>query len=58
VPAVRAAISGFALLPTEQVDAGMTRLAQDLESGEWARRHGDLLTLADFDVGLRLVVAG
>lgn len=58
VPAVRAATSGFALLPAEQVDAGMTRLAQDLESGEWARRHGDLLTLADFDVGLRLVVAG
>jgi SAM-dependent methyltransferase len=57
IPAVRAATSGFSLLPQAQVDAGMTRLAQDLADGTWHERHDHLLALTELDVGLRLVIA-
>jgi SAM-dependent methyltransferase len=39
------------------VDAGLARLRGDLESGEWARRHADLLDQETYDAGYRLVVA-
>ncbi len=53
-PVVRANISVFA-----KVDAteGIERLRADLESGEWQRRHGDLLDLDELDCGYRLLVA-
>jgi SAM-dependent methyltransferase len=38
------------------VDAGLARLRGDLESGEWARRHADLLDQDSYDAGYRLVV--
>jgi len=38
------------------VEAGIKSLQQDLESGEWARRYADLLTLDAYDAGYRLVV--
>jgi hypothetical protein len=37
--------------------AGVARLRRDLEDGSWVRRHGDLLTLTELDLGYRLVVA-
>jgi SAM-dependent methyltransferase len=40
----------------EKID-GRARLAEDLESGRWQERHGDLLAAEELDVGLRLVVA-
>jgi SAM-dependent methyltransferase len=39
-------------------EAGLQRLQQDLESGEWQRRYGALLELDSYDAGYRLVVAG
>jgi SAM-dependent methyltransferase len=39
------------------VETGLERLKQDLDSGEWARRHAELLTLDAYDAGYRLVVA-
>jgi SAM-dependent methyltransferase len=57
-PQVRANISAFARLDQAVVEAGMAQLARDLESGEWHRRHADLLTRDSIDGGLRLVVAG
>ena len=53
-PVVRANISIF-----DKVDAaeGIERLRRDLESGEWERRHADLLSLDELDCGYRLVVA-
>ncbi len=57
-PDVRACISGLALLPPSEVKAGMRRLADDLQSGEWARRNADLLEREEMDYGYRLVVAG
>jgi SAM-dependent methyltransferase len=55
-PVVRSAISSFAWLPGEVVDAALARLAADLESGEWARRNADLLELEELDCSYRLVV--
>ena len=39
------------------VQAGLRKLRQDLESGVWERRYADLLTLDEYDAGYRLVVA-
>ena len=55
-PAVRAGISAFALMDQECVEAGLARLARDLEAGEWARRNADLLDLEELDGGYRIVV--
>lgn len=38
-------------------DAGLARLADDLQSGAWARRYGDLRTKQTYDAGYRLVIA-
>jgi SAM-dependent methyltransferase len=52
----RASISAFARLNHDDVNPGMERLARDLESGEWHRRHADLLAQDSLDAGLRLVI--
>jgi hypothetical protein len=54
-PAVRAGISTMARREAELAD-GLARLRADLESGEWARRHADLLELEELDVGYRLLI--
>ena len=54
-PSIRRGISSFA--PAE-LDAGLARLAGDLESGAWVRKHEYLLEQAELDIGYRLVVAG
>jgi ubiquinone/menaquinone biosynthesis C-methylase UbiE len=51
---VRAATSGLSLIDPEVVTPAMERLADDLRSGEWARRYGHLLELETHDVGLRI----
>jgi SAM-dependent methyltransferase len=56
-PAVRRAMSGLARLAPEHVQPGLQRLADDLESGEWHRRHAALLDLDSYDAGYRLIVA-
>lgn len=53
----RAAISALALLDPPVVERMTRTLAADLASGEWERRHADLLTLDAWDAGYRLVVA-
>jgi SAM-dependent methyltransferase len=55
-PVVRAAISVFAPLG-DAVAPALERLRADLESGEWERRHRNLLGLEALDLGYRLVVA-
>lgn len=52
---VRSAISSFWTIG--DTGPGLSRLAADLESGEWHRRHSDLLELDSLDLGYRLVVA-
>lgn len=39
----------------ENVDRGLRKLADDLESGEWQRRYSELLALDAYDAGYRLV---
>ncbi|AUX44380.1 MerR family transcriptional regulator [Sorangium cellulosum] len=53
---VRGAISSFSRL--NDVDSGLRRLAADLESGRWHRRHGQLTERDSLDLGYRLVVSG
>ncbi len=56
-PNVRRASSIWHQLPDEVTSRGLERLRADLESGAWERRHGELRTRDELDVGLRLVVA-
>jgi SAM-dependent methyltransferase len=56
-PQIRAGISVFALMDRACVEDGLARLAADVESGEWQRRHGPLLELDELDAGYRLVVS-
>lgn len=50
---VRGAMSSFWAMG--DVSAELARLGDDLESGAWARRYGDLLELDAFDCGYRIV---
>jgi SAM-dependent methyltransferase len=52
----RSAISSFAMLPPGALDAGLVRLADDLHSGAWERRNGDLRARTSADFGYRLVI--
>jgi hypothetical protein len=56
-PAVRAAMSGIALLEPASVERAMRRLADDLDSDRWREQNQRLLTLDAFDAGYRLVTA-
>lgn len=53
-PVIRRGISSFS---PEYLDAGLARLALDLESGAWARKYAGLLEQAELEIGYRLVVA-
>lgn len=54
---VRSAISSFAKLAPAELEDGLARLAGDLRTGAWERRHGSLRTRESVDLGYRLVVA-
>lgn len=55
-PSVRGAISTFSKLTN--VQDGVRRLRQDLQSGAWHRRYGTLLNKGSLDLGYRLIVVG
>jgi SAM-dependent methyltransferase len=55
-PVVRAGISALAPLE-DRIGPGLARLAEDLRTGAWQRRHAELLALEELDVGYRLVVS-
>jgi hypothetical protein len=48
-------MSGIALLDPDAVTAAIGRLAADLISGRWHRRHGYLLGRSELDLGYRLM---
>jgi SAM-dependent methyltransferase len=55
---VRGAISTFTKLRDAGRDVeGLERLRRDLTDGTWDRRHGDVLTRSEIDVGYRIVIA-
>jgi len=54
---IRAGISVFSLVPAAAVARAVATLERDLDSGEWEKRHRDLLELDEIDLGYRLAVA-
>jgi hypothetical protein len=56
-PAVRAGISVLAKTGEEALQAGLSRLADDLRTGRWHDNHADLIQLDSLDVGYSLVIA-
>ena len=54
---LRAAMSGFVMLPDGDVERGVARLDADIGSGAWERRYGSLREHKALDLGYRLVVA-
>lgn len=56
-PAVQKSISAFAQLNRDLVDRALTKLARDLESGEWSSRNVGLRDQTAIDLGYRIVVA-
>jgi SAM-dependent methyltransferase len=58
LPLARSNISAFARLDQGLIEPGMAQLQRDLASGVWLERHMDLLTMDQFDAGLRLVIGG
>ncbi len=52
-PAVRRSISLFSMI--DGVEAGLTRLENDLASGAWQNRYGSLLERETMDFGYRLI---
>jgi len=56
-PGVRRSSSIWHQLPEDVTARGLGRLRRDLASGEWDRRHGELRSRQELDVGLRLVTA-
>jgi len=57
-PAVRASISTFAQRDDAELAPGLQALEDDLRSGAWQRRYGDLLERDEMDFGYRLVIRG
>lgn len=53
----RNATSGFARAEPKVVARVVEAVRRDLESGAWDARHGRLRTLAEYDVGMRLLIA-
>ncbi len=51
---VRSAISTFAKLGS--VSSALLRLRQDLRTGDWQRRYGEVMDLSELDLGYRILV--
>ena len=56
-PTVRAGISMLANTGETVLTEGLTRLAADLSSGAWIRRHSALVQRDKFDAGYRLIIS-
>ncbi|MFF8846685.1 class I SAM-dependent methyltransferase [Streptomyces sp. NPDC015127] len=54
-PETRRACSAFALTDEQAVTRGVTRLREDLASGEWNRRYADMIQRDSIDAGFRLL---
>lgn len=56
-PEARRATSGFARMDAAVVERVVAAVGCDLDDGTWEARNGELRELAEFDVGMRLIVA-
>jgi ubiquinone/menaquinone biosynthesis C-methylase UbiE len=50
-PSVRRCMSGFALASESEVESGVERLGNDLESGRWDEKYGALRKRDSYDLG-------
>jgi SAM-dependent methyltransferase len=57
-PDARASTSSIARLPLPVVERAVNALRADLATGGWERKHGALRSLAAYDAGWRVIVAG
>jgi len=55
-PHVRSGSSSFWAIG--DAEAGLIKLKDDLDTGDWERRYAELIALDEYDAGYRLVVAG
>lgn len=55
-PLVRQCISIFSKIAAPEMEAGLTRLRIDIESGAWAKRYAALADKDALDLGYRLVI--
>lgn len=56
-PKICASMSDLSLISSAEREGGQRRLASDLASGAWIRRHEELLPLDQLDLGYRVVAA-
>ena len=56
-PEVWQAMSALTMIGEADRAAGMRRLQEDLDSGEWDRRWGHLRSLDELDLGYRVLIA-
>ena len=56
-PVVRNGISTLTRIDQQVLNAGLEVLLEDLQSGEWRRKHAALLELEELDLGYRMIVA-
>ena len=56
-PEVRANISALALADADEVEDGAIRLQEDLETGKWNAKYGEIRNLSEIDVGYRFLFA-
>lgn len=56
-PQVRAGISAFAVADQGRIASGVQRLQDDLTSGDWLKRYGQILRQTSYEAGYRFVVA-
>lgn len=53
---VRGGISTFAKMSVNELEAGLTQLKADIDSGFWVQKYGNLLNKNEYDAGYRIIV--
>ena len=54
-PKIRNGISTFNKMPVKNLEAGISRLATELDNGVWLQKYGNLLQQDYFDAGYRIL---
>ena len=54
---IRNGISSFAKIDSDEVEQGVLRLQEDLETGRWDKEYGYLRKQKQYDVGYRFIVS-
>lgn len=56
-PRVRAGISTYAEMSSDEIDDGLKQLAADIHSGAWEKKYHQLLERDELDLGYRIIVS-